>query len=225
MRIKTKQRGANGVINFEVLRDRAEVYQSTARASPSPAMEQTIDVPGPAELFLLDAPIFPDATTTPAFISCRRNRLGFRGADVVRSIDPARPMARCRPSAARAVIGVTDHLGAGVTELVDHVNTVRVTLDDPSDELTSCTLEAMLGGANACWIGGEDGEDGEILQFMTATLIGAGVYDLSGLLRGRLGTEYAVDVHGDRRSLCAARSERDLSRRLWPGRLEQRAQL
>jgi hypothetical protein len=73
---------------------------------------------------------------------------------------------------------------------------VRVTLDDPTDELTSCTLEAMLNGANACWVGGADGEDGEILQFMTATLIAAGVYDLRNLLRGRLGTEYAVDVHG-----------------------------
>jgi hypothetical protein len=201
LRIKTKQRGANGVINFEVLRDRAEVYQSTAPGTSSPAAAQTIDVPGPAEVFLIDSPILADANDDTGFYFVLDGQgAGFRGADVVRSIDSGATYGEVAPVGRSSVIGVAGHLGDGVTEVIDNLNTVRVVLDDPSDELTSCTLEAMLGGANACWIGGDDGEDGEILQFMTATMIGAGVYDLSGLLRGRLGTEYAVGVHstGDR---------------------------
>jgi hypothetical protein len=197
LRIKTKQRGANGVINFEVLRDRAEVYQSTRQGVASPASAQTIDVPGPAELFLMDAPIFADGDDDTGFYFVVDGiGTGFRGADVVRSIDAGATYGEVLPVGRSSCIGVTDHLGPGPTELVDHVSVVRVTLDDPTDELTSCTLEAMLNGANACWVGGADGEDGEILQFMTATLIAAGVYDLRNLLRGRLGTEYAVDVHG-----------------------------
>jgi hypothetical protein len=154
-------------------------------------------VPGPTELFLLDAPIFADSDDDTGFYFVVDGiGSGFRGADVMRSIDLGATYGEVSPVGRQSCIGVTDHLGAGVTELVDQVNTVRVTLDDPSDELTSCTLEAMLGGANACWIGGADGEDGEVLQFQTATLIAPGVYDLSLLLRGRLGTEYAVDQHG-----------------------------
>jgi hypothetical protein len=201
VRVRTKQRGANGVINFEVLRDRAEVYQSTRQGVASPAMAQSIDVPGPAELFLLDAPIFQDADDDTGFYFIVDGfGSSFRGADVVRSIDAGATYGEVSPVGRSSCIGVAEHLAPGLTSVVDYENTVRVTLDDPSDELTSCSLEAMLGGTNGCWIGPEDGQDGEILQFMTATLIGAGVYDLSGLLRGRLGTEYAVDGHstGDR---------------------------
>ncbi len=55
--------------------------------------------------------------------------------------------------------------------------------------LSSVSELAMLNGANSALIGDE------IVQFMTATLVGAGKYELSGLLRGRLGTEDAIESH------------------------------
>ncbi len=48
---------------------------------------------------------------------------------------------------------------------------------------------AALNGANAALLGQE------IVQFTTATLLEPGKYRLSGLLRGRLGTEWAIAGH------------------------------
>lgn len=197
MRIKTKQRGANGVINFEVLRDRAEVYESTRSGTSSSAAPQEISVPGPAEIFLIDSPILADADDDTGFYFIVDGiGTGFRGADVVRSIDGGSSYGSVSPAGRSSVIGYAENVGDGPTETVDLVNVITVTLDDPTDELESISLETMLGGANACWIGPTDGQDGEILQFQTATLIGPGVYELSNLLRGRLGTEFAVGLHG-----------------------------
>ncbi len=56
-------------------------------------------------------------------------------------------------------------------------------------ELQSVSEIAVLNGANAALVGNE------IIQFKSATLLGAGEYRLSGLLRGRLGTEWAIAGH------------------------------
>ena len=69
----------------------------------------------------------------------------------------------------------------------DEVNTVRVVMSQgtPSsaDELD------VLNGENVALLGGE------IIQWRDATLVSARVYDLSGLLRGRRGTEDQVGSH------------------------------
>jgi hypothetical protein len=61
-------------------------------------------------------------------------------------------------------------------------------------ELVSVTEAAMRDGANVAVVGNE------IIQFANATPLGAGVYRLDTLLRGRLGTEHACagHVHGER---------------------------
>ncbi len=195
LRLRTKQRGANGVLNLEMLRDRAEVYQSTRQGVPADINPNEIDVPQPTGLFLIDTPILQDADDDTGFYFVVDGQgTGWRGADVVRSTDGV-TYNEVQPAGRQSVIGTTDHLGDGVTDVLDTINTFRVTLDDPTDELESCTTDELLNGNNACWVGGNDGEDGEILQFKTATLVAPGVYDLSNLLRGRLGTEYATGIH------------------------------
>jgi hypothetical protein len=69
----------------------------------------------------------------------------------------------------------------------DEINTVNVLLTN--GELTSTTFDGLLEGTNACVIGEE------ILYFRTATLEADGTYTLSGLLRGRRGSEYAMADH------------------------------
>ncbi|QQR69863.1 MAG: phage tail protein [Alphaproteobacteria bacterium] len=69
----------------------------------------------------------------------------------------------------------------------DSVGSVQVQMT--RGELTSCTPDAWLAGANTGLLGDE------IIQFQTATLSGPGCYTLSGLLRGRLGTESASSFH------------------------------
>jgi hypothetical protein len=70
----------------------------------------------------------------------------------------------------------------------DEQNSVTVVLIG-NGELQNVTELAVLNGANAALLGDE------IIQFRTATLIEPGIYVLSNLLRGKLGTEWAVSSH------------------------------
>src|SRR5581483_9581807 len=91
----------------------------------------------------------------------------------------------------RAAIGETlFDFYSGPTDYYDVVNTLRVQLY--SGALASVPEDTVLSGrANALMIKNATG-DWEILQYCTATLVSAGVYDLTKLLRGRLGTEHAM---------------------------------
>jgi len=91
------------------------------------------------------------------------------------------------------ITGTITGLPVGNPYIVDYTHTLRVTLDDADDELTSCTMAQLLAGANGAFIGNQD-FDWEVIQFLNATLVSAGVYDLTGLLRGRLGTEWAMSA-------------------------------
>lgn len=79
-------------------------------------------------------------------------------------------------------------LDAGAYAVPDMANHVEVLLLGEA-ELENASLAAVLNGANVALLGGE------ILQFMSAELLGEGRYRLSGLLRGRLGTEHAMETH------------------------------
>jgi hypothetical protein len=91
----------------------------------------------------------------------------------------------------RATMGETVFdFWSGPAAYFDIVNTLRVKLY--SGELASVSEEAVLSGrANAIAVKNAAG-DWEILQFCTATLVASSVYDLTKLLRGRLGSEHAM---------------------------------
>jgi hypothetical protein len=207
LRIKRKQRGANGVIAYEVARDRSEVYQSTRQGISAPAADNTVATPEPTDLMLIDAPILADADDNTGFYFVVDGQgVGWRGADVKRSSDGGSSYDSVQPAGRQSSIGTAEFLAGGVTDVFDNVNTLRVVMDDPTDQLDSATELAVLQGANACWLGPADGSPGEILQFKNADLVAPGTYELTGLLRGRLGTEWAVGLHGsgDRFVLLAA---------------------
>jgi hypothetical protein len=75
---------------------------------------------------------------------------------------------------------------------VDEINSVVVKLTYGT--LASVPYEGLLEGAQAALIGDE------VVYFRDAVLNGAGLYTLRGLLRGRRGTEWAMNTHatGDR---------------------------
>lgn len=93
---------------------------------------------------------------------------------------------------APATIGVTlDPLASGPEGVIDRAARVRVRL--VHGELSSVDLVSMLAGANLMALRNAHG-DWEIVQFMTATLVDAATYELSGFLRGQFGTEDAMTV-------------------------------
>lgn len=76
----------------------------------------------------------------------------------------------------------------------DTLNSLRVFMTTGGDRLESVTHEAMLNGANAALLLKANGEP-EVLQFRDAVLQADGSYLLSGLLRGRRGTDIYTTGH------------------------------
>jgi hypothetical protein len=93
-------------------------------------------------------------------------------------------------ASAPATVGVTlDPLAPGPDGLIDNRARLRVRLTYGT--LASVDLVTMLGGANLAAVRNDVG-DWEVIQFLTATLVDTQTYELSGLLRGQLGTEGAM---------------------------------
>ncbi len=71
----------------------------------------------------------------------------------------------------------------------DNTNTLNVTVIN--GQLASAAYDDVTDSfANLAWL-----SNGEIIQFLTATLEGDGSYTISGLLRGRFGTEIYMGTH------------------------------
>lgn len=117
----------------------------------------------------------------------------WAGAQLYKSLD-ASTYEAVLSTTSSAVIGISqDILGdfAG-GNVFDYENEVTITLQT-TGTLTSYTELQVLNGFGA-FILGAPGR-WEVIQFKTATLVSTGVYTLSGLLRGRRGTEWAQGLH------------------------------
>ncbi|MTD96259.1 hypothetical protein GIW81_18115 [Hyphomicrobium sp. xq] len=91
---------------------------------------------------------------------------------------------------APATIGVTlNVLPAGPEGRLDHGTRLSVRVE--GEALVSCTLMQLFAGRNVAAVRNADGE-WEVIQFATATLTAPGTYELTGLLRGQGGSEFAM---------------------------------
>lgn len=142
-----------------------------------------------AALYLMDLPLLraeDDEAGVYAAATCDAAS-GWGGASIWRSADGANfGRVAGLDTAATAGAAVTA-LADASAHYMDRGAGVKVQL--ARGELASCSEADLLNGANAAMLGGE------ILQFQTATLIEAGCYVLSDLLRGRRGTEAATAGH------------------------------
>jgi hypothetical protein len=118
----------------------------------------------------------------------------WRGAVLYASADAGASYQRLAEITRESVMGITTTaLGNFLSgNIVDELSSVNVMLSHGS--LSSTTNAGLLSGVNLCVIGEE------ILQFRDATLEDDGSYTLTGFLRGRRGSEYAMSDHaiGDR---------------------------
>ena len=144
---------------------------------------------GPAHALLLDLPtlgpetepvltrvaVFADPWPGPVAIWRSGDGLGFQ---------------RAAMALAPSVAGETlDVLPAGPTRGIDHFNRVRVRLYGGA--LVSVSDNVLSGGVNAAAVQRTDGA-WEVLQFANAELVGERTYELSRLVRGQAGSEWAM---------------------------------
>ena len=167
----------------------ASVYTQSAPPGDDTRPDDTVPEIGPTVLHLLDIPILSDRDDDAGFyVAVSRPATGaWNGAVLYRSANGTDyGTLLTLPLSATAGTAETA-LPAGPTEFFDRGNAVDVVLTD--GVLLSAPEADVLNGANGALLGEE------IIQWTTATLIGTKRYRLSGLLRGRLGTEYAIYDH------------------------------
>lgn len=128
---------------------------------------------------------------------------GWRRAALLYSLDGGARWTPLGSTAAPGTIGRLASLpGHGSSAIVDRAQAFEVDLAYPAMTLESADAGALDAGANLALVGDE------LLHFAVATQIGPSRWRLSGLWRGRRGTEAAIGAQaiGDRFVLIAAES-------------------
>lgn len=187
--------------SLELVRDDDGTYVSTAVGTTAQGRPPT-DVPlfGPVETLFLDLPALDPAHNEAGFYAVARPLIpngDFRGAAFRRSTDGGSVYEVVGIATGAATTGtVLSALPSGPTTIFDEGNTLVVELD--AGELEDRTEADVLGGANAAAIGVHG--RWEIVQFKNAENVAGNVWRLTGLLRGRRGTEHALgfSLGGDR---------------------------
>lgn len=189
IRVTETQAGA-GLLRVQGVAEDISAYQfygQSGSVAPGTAAETPV---GETRLEILDLPAFPSDSGDVGYLRFAANGLesGWQGATVFRAEDNTSYQALLNLENAATIGTVTNAFGDGPTGIFDNGNTLTVLLYGAAT-LSSATQLAVLGGSNVALVGDE------IIQFKTATLVDAGKYMLSGLLRGRMGTEYAMASH------------------------------
>lgn len=147
--------------------------------------------PAPTHLVAFELPWDGNpASSLPQLFAAVGGDAGWTGASLFvdqgdGALNPLGPLSR-----GRAVLGTSiNALPPGSPQLLDRESVVTILLANPEASLNDATLRQLVQGANRALLGDE------IIQFGTARAIGAGQWALSGLLRGRGGTEHAVTSH------------------------------
>lgn len=142
------------------------------------------------EYAILDIPPLRDTdNSSGVYIAAGAHYQSWRGAALLASGDDGATFDQVATFPGNAVMGrLTTPMRSGPTLYFD-TQVFDVALRSPNFQLETVTREQLMNGANALAI------NGEIVQFQTAVLVGTGTYQLSGILRGRRGTESRVAAH------------------------------
>jgi hypothetical protein len=195
LRLTKRVDGADGVLVYDALADSGAIWTQAAPAGdsgggfipPDPIVVRVTD------LVLMDVPLVTD--TVPPFglyVGMADNAsTSWPGATLFVSVDSGVTYTELTASVTASTFGVSHSILGDFTggNIFDETNSVSVELSAGSGTLSSASTELVLNGSNTAALGSE------IIQYKTATPTGTRMYLLSGLLRGRFGTEWATGTH------------------------------
>lgn len=180
------------VVEADLIRN-AAASAVVLESDPGRSLSQPDHAHGPTVFHLLDLPPLDDSIATAPRVAIAAAGIlpGWRSAALLVSLDDGVSWQEAGSTAAPAVIGTAGAaLGTASALLRDDANAIEVALLNEGMTLHSVTPDALLAGANAALVGNE------LVQFRDATPLGDNAYRLTGLLRGRRGTEWAIGSHG-----------------------------
>ncbi len=185
----TSKNEAQGVLTFEAVLDDAAIFNSQALTSTKYKNSTVVAPKVNTEFEPLDIPLLRDVDDLTGIYWAAGGSAGWPGAVWQQSADDT-TFANISDTTRNTIIGVTDGTLADWVggNFFDEVNVLRVNI--PYGTLSSYTRDDVLNnGAGGYLVGNE------LIQARNATLVSTGVYDLTGLLRGRRGTEWAMVDH------------------------------
>lgn len=202
IRIIKVELGANMALDMEFMAQEAATYISNAIGSQGNGFPQQV-IPGTAftKLFLLDVPLLRDMDDTGGissrtyYFQAGYGPSGWPGALLYKSQDNV-SFAQVGQSNIEASWGTCANI-LGVPEMefaTDEINTLTVFMATGADNLLSVSQLEMLNGANGAVLLKADGTP-EIIQYRDVIENDDGSFTLSGLLRGRRGTDPYVGTH------------------------------
>jgi hypothetical protein len=193
-RVLSTQLGANWITRIEAVTEDAASYALTAVGDggggwikPEMPLPYYVRLALPDMALVEDADDLGQAGLREYAFALAFDGTRFRGVQIVRSRDGSAWDALdvvTTPSTWGSLVAAP--VAPATPWTWDEVNTLSVRLSD--GDLDSATSLEVLNGANRAALVGGDGS-AEIVQFRTATLEADGSYTLTGLLRGRRGTE------------------------------------
>ncbi|MBS0386482.1 MAG: phage tail protein [Proteobacteria bacterium] len=171
---------------LDLVRLRAPVDAQLALVAPNHPPQPAV-APTPA-LSVLDLPLLPGSEQDERPLAALFASPWLGPLEVDAGVGVALATQRASVTQAATMGELTWPLWPGPVDRWEHGNAVRVRLYGGT--LSSSSGDAVLNGANAFAI--EAGGEWEIVQARNCVLVGEREYELSGLLRGRLGTAHAM---------------------------------
>lgn len=177
---------------LDLVRDDDGAYESTRVADPPERAPSVLRYLAATELLLLDLPPLREQDDDAGiYAAAARSGIGttWAGAVIYRSLDGF-TYAPIGSVASEATVGRVDEvLPAGISSTWDDANELEVVLSRGSlesrteSDLLNVHVNTAAIGVHGRW---------EIIQFLNAEEIGSGRWRLTGLLRGRRGTEHFI---------------------------------
>ncbi|MEZ0243824.1 MAG: phage tail protein [Sphingomonas sp.] len=171
---------------------------SGGRGQPAPAVALGSTILDAVELMPLDGSL---ASAPRLAIAAAGTEPGWRRAALLTSVDGGARWTSAGTTALPAVIGtIVTAPGVAPAGIEDRANSVEVELAHDAMLLSDADTASLDSGANLAMLGEE------LIQFAAAEPLGANCWRLSGLWRGRRGTEAAIgtQAEGDRFVLIEA---------------------
>lgn len=194
VRLLSKDLSADGIISWTAKLEDTSLYldgtESPAIGASSLSPKQTLPYVGPSELMIIDTPPLRDEDTTPAvYLAAAGYAATWPGCVVEMSRDGGESWNEVTAMLDDSTLGYTTSVLGPFAggNIPDELNTLTVELIN--GELTSTTFDGLLSGVNAACVGNE------LIFFRDAVEVSPLVYELSGFLRGRRGTERAMSTH------------------------------
>lgn len=190
----TKKTDMGIMLEFEGVGDDEGALIAAGIADDTDQGQTVVEQPSGSIWLPGDWPLFRDADDVPGYLALAKSEGDgdfWPGAGFFRSWDDV-TFSQVGSFAASSIFGkcstVLPNFNGG--NVWDESSVLRV--DVGQGELSSSTKSAMQAdlSINIAMVGAE------CIRFRLATLISPGVYDLSGLIRGFRGTEWAIGTHG-----------------------------